>query len=196
MTMTRTRTKGRLYFAYGSNINEAQMRLRCPGAEVVGKITLPKGRLVFRGVADIVYDKNSTIDGVVYRIKDWHEEDLDAHEGVAKGVYAKRYIKLSIKGGPSEPCLYYKMVGNDGVAPPIFDYYSRILEGYKKHGLDVDKLNDAVDKSWDDKNLTPDIRRRRRRTTSPIKRRVKRLASNVSPGLSTSQVKSTTGTEK
>jgi hypothetical protein len=188
--------KGLLYFAYGSNINEAQMQERCPGAKLIGPLTLPKGRLVFRQVADIVYDRNSTIDGVVWRIKPWHERILDRFEGVGSKTYSKKYIKLSIKGGPSEPCLYYKMVDYDGVAPPTLDYYHRILDGYRTHGLDEEKLNAAVDRSHDNKNLTPDIKRRRTRTTSPIKRRVKPLASNVQPVRSTRQVKSSTGKEK
>lgn len=194
--MKQKQPKGPLYFAYGSNINEAQMQDRCPGAEVIGPLTLPKGRLVFRGVADVIYDKNSTISGVVYRLKPWHERVLDRFEGVSSEVYEKRYIRLSIKGGPSEPCLYYKMVGNDGVGPPTLDYYHRILDGYRTHKLDEEKLNEAVDRSWSDKNLTPDIKRRRSRSTSPIKRRVKALAPHVKPARAVRQVKSIAGKEK
>jgi gamma-glutamylcyclotransferase (GGCT)/AIG2-like uncharacterized protein YtfP len=185
--------KGPLYFAYGSNMSPEQMQERCPGAELVGPLTLPKGRLVFRQVADIIYDPSSTIAGVVYRLKPWHERVLDRFEGVGMEVYRKKYIALSIKGGPSERCLYYKMSDNSGVAPPTLDYYHRILDGYRAHGLDEEKLNEAVDRSWNDKNLTEDIQRRRRKSTSPIKRRVKPLASNVQPALSTRQVKSSAG---
>ncbi len=46
---------GKLYFAYGSNINLDQMAQRCPEAEVVGPVTLPDHELLFRysGVATI-----------------------------------------------------------------------------------------------------------------------------------------------
>lgn len=46
----------RLYFAYGSNMDEAaQMAERCPGAEVIGLATLPGYRFVInqRGVATL-----------------------------------------------------------------------------------------------------------------------------------------------
>lgn len=188
--------KKQLYFAYGSNMSPEQMAERCPGSELVGPLTLPDGRLVFRQVADIIYSKGSTIHGVVYRISESDERTLDRAEGVGSGVYSKKYIRLSIKGGESEKCLYYKMTGNDGVAPPTLDYYHRILDGYRAHGFDEEKLNEAVDRSWNDKNMTPDIRRRRERSSSPIKRRAKPLASNVQPALSTRQVKSTAGKKR
>ncbi len=184
---------GRLYFSYGSNISPRQMQQRCPGAERVGALVLPKGRLVFRQVADIIYDPNSTIAGAVWRITERHERTLDHYEGVASGVYKKKYIKLSIKGGPSEDCLYYKMTDKSGVAPPTLDYYHTILEGYEAFKLDKELLLEAVHRSYDKKNITPDIARRRRKSTSPIKRRSKTLASHVPPVLVTSQVKSTTG---
>lgn len=38
-----------LYLAYGSNLNLAQMRYRCPTAKVVGYTYLPDRKLVFRG---------------------------------------------------------------------------------------------------------------------------------------------------
>lgn len=38
-----------LYLAYGSNLNLAQMRYRCPDARVVGYTYLPDRKLVFRG---------------------------------------------------------------------------------------------------------------------------------------------------
>ena len=35
--------EGKLYFAYGSNINLDQMAQRCPDAQVVGPVTLERG---------------------------------------------------------------------------------------------------------------------------------------------------------
>ena len=42
-------SKGRLYIAYGSNLNLEQMKHRCPTAEVVGVAELRNWRLWFRG---------------------------------------------------------------------------------------------------------------------------------------------------
>ena len=41
--------EGKLYFAYGSNINLDQMAQRCPDAQVVGPVTLENYELLFRG---------------------------------------------------------------------------------------------------------------------------------------------------
>lgn len=41
--------EGKLYFAYGSNINLDQMAQRCPDAQVVGPVTLENYELLFHG---------------------------------------------------------------------------------------------------------------------------------------------------
>ncbi len=41
--------KRTLYFAYGSNLSEAQMRARCPGARPAGRAALHGYRLAFAG---------------------------------------------------------------------------------------------------------------------------------------------------
>lgn len=64
----------RYYFAYGSNMNLGQMRFRCPDAEVVGNVRLEDYRLAFRGrapgngVATVLPEKGSCVDGVLWRI--------------------------------------------------------------------------------------------------------------------------------
>ena len=63
----------RYYFAYGSNMNLGQMRFRCPDAEVVGNVRLEDYRLAFRGrapgngVATVLPEKGSCVDGVLWR---------------------------------------------------------------------------------------------------------------------------------
>ncbi len=42
-----------IYFAYGSNLNRAEMGIRCPDAEPLVPAELVDWRLTFRGVADI-----------------------------------------------------------------------------------------------------------------------------------------------
>ena len=42
------KTKEKLYFAYGSNMNLNQMAFRCPDAEVVESVRLEGYRLAFR----------------------------------------------------------------------------------------------------------------------------------------------------
>ena len=50
-----------LYIAYGSNMNRDQMSVRCPHAKPLGAYYLDGWRLVFRGVADIIKDKDARV---------------------------------------------------------------------------------------------------------------------------------------
>ena len=52
------------YFAYGSNLNLKQMKIRCPEFKHVKNITLDGYRLIFRSVADIEKDSNSKVEGI------------------------------------------------------------------------------------------------------------------------------------
>ncbi len=75
---------GKLYFAYGSNINLDQMAQRCPEAEVVGPVTLPDHELLFRysGVATIRPKKDSVVHGLLWSISPRDERSLDYYEGL------------------------------------------------------------------------------------------------------------------
>ena len=77
------------YFAYGSNLNVAQMAQRCPGAKLLGRIKLPGWKLVFRGVADAIQEPGAFCYGGVWRITPEDEAALDTYEGVRHGLYRK-----------------------------------------------------------------------------------------------------------
>lgn len=57
-----------LYFAYGSNMNLAQMRRRCPGAHFCGRGVLHDYRLVERCFADIEEATGASVHGAVFEI--------------------------------------------------------------------------------------------------------------------------------
>ena len=78
-----------LYFAYGSNLDLPQMRMRCPQSSVVCPGWLQGYRLDFTryssvwkcGVADIIASKGDEVWGLVYNIADKDLENLDHYEG-------------------------------------------------------------------------------------------------------------------
>ena len=92
----------RYYFAYGSNMNLGQMRFRCPDAEVVGNVRLEDYRLAFRGrapgngVATVLPEKGSCVDGVLWRITEACEKNLDFNEGFPN-FYGKEPIRVKIR---------------------------------------------------------------------------------------------------
>lgn len=161
-----TRSKTMLYFAYGSNLNLEQMRRRCPRAVPLGKYFLQDARLVFRGVADCIYEPGSQCPGGIWRITPNCEEALDRYEGVRSGMYSKNW--LPIPGGePGETDVLYYSMNSDGIMPPSKTYLAGIVQGYKDFHLDLALLDAAVKHSWDKEDRTHVERQRLRRTGRP-----------------------------
>ena len=77
------------YFAYGSNMNLDQMAYRCPAASVVEKVKLEGYRLTFCGrgkgcgVATILPEEGSRVEGVLWKITPECEKSLDFYEGTS-----------------------------------------------------------------------------------------------------------------
>jgi gamma-glutamylcyclotransferase len=82
-----------LYFAYGSNMDAAQMKARCPSAKFVCRAKLPSHRLAFTrmsvirrcGVADVLCDETKHVWGVVYELLESELENLDKDEDFRPG---------------------------------------------------------------------------------------------------------------
>jgi hypothetical protein len=78
-----------LYFAYGANLDAAQMRLRCPGAHAVGKARLDDYRFCFplwsrirqSGLIGIEPAEGERVWGVLYELRDAEIAGLDLREG-------------------------------------------------------------------------------------------------------------------
>lgn len=148
------------YWAYGSNLCIKAMKNRCPRAEPVGRLMMPSGKLVFRGVADVIRDYDE-VPGALWRITPECEMKLDGYEGVkynkkgaSTGLYNKRYVLIAI-GGLKYDCLFYQMnVEREelGIYPPTQAYLSVIEQGYKDFQLPMEYLQGAIAHSWDDKN--------------------------------------------
>jgi gamma-glutamylcyclotransferase (GGCT)/AIG2-like uncharacterized protein YtfP len=154
-----------LYFAYGSNLNVAHMARRCPDAIAIGKFTMNNARLVFRGVADCIYEPGSTCVGGLWQITEECERALDRYEGVGSGMYRKERVPVSGFEDDTE-VLYYAM-NSTGIFPPSQDYLDTIRQGYRDFGLPMKQLHAAVKASWDDKAPSHVERQRYRRNGRP-----------------------------
>lgn len=99
----------RLYFAYGSNMDPRQMRVRCPDAIRVETATLPGFRFLInrRGVATIERHRPSSVMGVVWKLTRDCERTLDLHEGVLWGFYRKETVPVVGASGQVIPALVY-----------------------------------------------------------------------------------------
>ena len=127
--------KDRYYFAYGSNMNLEQMKYRCPAAEVVENVRLENYRLAFRGrapgngVATVLPEKGSYVEGVLWKITEACEKSLDFYEGFPS-FYGKESIRVKNQDGvPAKPSKFYL----DG-----------ILEGCKDNQIPTESVMEAV----------------------------------------------------
>ena len=134
------------YFAYGSNLNKAQMRLRCPGSTAIGLFSLEGYQLVFRRVADVAPAEGQTAFGALYTITKSDELTLDRYEGFRqsapdRGKYRKVVLELTVAGLPASVMFY--VMNSTSISPPDPHYYSVIHEGYLDWQIDVASLEEA-----------------------------------------------------
>ncbi len=118
----------KFYAAYGSNLNIRQMRKRCPLAKSISTGNLYGWRLCFKGVADIVPSKNSTVPVGIYKTTPACEDSLDVYEDYPR-LYRKQNIKVHT-AHESVDCFVYVMNQGFGVEPPSGYYFDIIQQGY------------------------------------------------------------------
>lgn len=136
---------GKLYFAYGSNINLDQMACRCPDAEVVGPVTLEGWELLFRGsgVATIGRKEGGTVHGLLWQLTPDCERSLDRYEGYPH-LYDKQPVTVRDAQGQEFTVMAYVMTDRYRVpAVPPTSYYKGIQKGYRQNGLPVAALKKA-----------------------------------------------------
>ena len=141
----------RYYFAYGSNMNLEQMKYRCPAAEVVENVRLEDYRLAFRGrapgngVATVLPEKGSYVEGVLWKITEACEKSLDFYEGFPS-FYGKESIRVKNRDGVEKEVFVYMMNAphKDVPARPSKFYLDGILEGCLENDLPTKAVMDAV----------------------------------------------------
>jgi len=85
-----------LYFAYGSNMDRAAMRRRCPGAHAIGPAVLD-GHGFFVGVdgwGSVKRKRGGSVHGVLWRLTPRDVAALHAYELLHQGLYDVRYLPV------------------------------------------------------------------------------------------------------
>jgi hypothetical protein len=130
-----------LYFAYGSNMNESQLKQRCPTSHFLCRAALPENRFVItpRGYASVTPHAGGKVHGVLIALTEPDERSLDRYEGVAEGMYRRAWLEVVTEFGYAVPALLYiDDIGGEG--PPKQGYLERILEGARRHALPADAI--------------------------------------------------------
>ena len=115
------------YFAYGSNMNRAEMQQRCQGVVAIGNFQLKGFRLAFKYHADIIPAEGCVVHGALWEITADHEDVLDAYES-----YPNYYGKYQ-----QDDVMFYRMKAGDtnALATPSKSYLKTIIQGYHDFGL-------------------------------------------------------------
>lgn len=131
--------EGKMYFAYGSNMDESQMAHRCPTAKLVGRARLDGYKFIInnRGVASIIKSDDSFVDGILWSVFPDDEKALDRYEGISSNFYFKTEITLeSLRTG--EPCsaiVYIASTNSFGQPRP--GYLEKIIRAAEKFKFDA-----------------------------------------------------------
>lgn len=127
-----------LYFAYGSNLDDAQMQERLPGARAVGVACLGDHGIAFHkpgrdgtGKANLVVEAGAEVWGALYELE---TEDLDALD-VFEGGYARVEVAVRTGEGVTHRAVTYRAERTDPRLASSPGYATRVLRGARGHGL-------------------------------------------------------------
>lgn len=88
------------YFAYGSNMNQEQMRERCPDSKLITKVVLKDYKIAFTifspkrscGCADILNSTGDEVWGLLYDISENDLKNLDVAEACPDKYYRSSVV--------------------------------------------------------------------------------------------------------
>jgi gamma-glutamylcyclotransferase len=152
----RTRPRGwvraMLVFSYGSNLDGAQMRARCPSARLLGRARLPGHALVFGGfsgrwggaVASVVRRRGQAVEGILYALSKADLRALDGFEG-APWVYERVARLVTTEGGARRRAFVYALCAlGPGHRPPAPCYLAVLWRAYERLRFDPAPLARAA----------------------------------------------------
>lgn len=141
---------GKLYIAYGSNLNLAQMAARCPSASIYATGVLNNWELVYRGTrtnshATIQRKKGAFVPVLVWNIHPYDEHLLDVYEGYPV-YYSKKNIMVDINGKKRKAMVY---IMNEQQLPgrPSFQYIRTIRQGYLDNSFDMNIFEESLERN-------------------------------------------------
>lgn len=142
-----------LYFAYGSNLDLAQMTRRCSDPRVVGRATLPGYRIAFagmsvtwegKGVATIMPVQGGRVDGLLYELNAADVERLDSWEGCPTAYDHQEVVIRAEQGRERRAFVYAKRHRALRPNPPGELYLGVLRREYARLGFDPAPLELAA----------------------------------------------------
>ncbi len=123
------------YFAYASNLNQKQMRERCPDSEPMFTATLPNYKLVFLGwyrewrggKAGIRPFRGEKVLGAIYDVSEQCLRQLDKYES----SYDRLKVTVFNEDGEPIQAITHIKAGRSEETQPSPEYLSVIQQGYR-----------------------------------------------------------------
>lgn len=127
-----------LYFAYGSNMDQAAMLGRCPGSKPVGIGRLMRHRFMIfdEGYATVVRDPQRAVWGMVWDLALADVPALDRYESLSTGLYTKAVQPVVTGQGPRRAIVYVGRSAKPGTPRP--GYMEGVVEAARHAGLPED----------------------------------------------------------
>ena len=151
-----------LYFAYGSNMNEDELKDWKITIISREKAILYNYRIALNrysknrqgGVLDIVPSKGSIVEGVLYKLPDEAKYKLEKKEGVTIGAYKETRVDIEVDGRIVKNVITYIVCNKQNASPASEEYKESVLKGAKNHNLSkkyIKKLEKVLEKRPDNK---------------------------------------------
>jgi gamma-glutamylcyclotransferase (GGCT)/AIG2-like uncharacterized protein YtfP len=133
-----------LHFAYGSNMDAAMMRRRCPTARVEGRAALPGYRFMImrEGYATIVPAPGAAIHGVLWRLAVRDLAALNAYEGLAWGLY--RAVTLPVMADGRRRAALVYVAASRVRGRPRSGYMEVVVAAAREAALPPDYVRDLA----------------------------------------------------
>jgi hypothetical protein len=136
-----------LYAAYGSNMDPAQMLLRCPHSPQRGTGWLEGWRLTFGGdelgwdgaLTTVVEDTAQRTFVALYDVPENDEKELDVWDGVNLGFYSKIKVRVQTLDGDTLAWLYVLDAYEGGL--PSAERLSILVDAAVKAGAPADYID-------------------------------------------------------
>jgi gamma-glutamylcyclotransferase len=133
-----------LYFAYGHNMDpdvlaqrEVEFTRVCTGKVRDVRLVFHKPGADGTGKADLQDHRGSSVEGVIYDVPEASLVNLDVYEGVDKGHYRRRLMKVQTFKGELECVVYRAMKFKNGLKPSRA-YLGALVRGAEFHKLSAE----------------------------------------------------------
>lgn len=146
------------YFAYGSNMDQDQMRERCPNSILIRKAVLKNYKLDFLeysprwqgGCADVIPDNKSEVWGLLYEVSKSDIQELDKFEG-NPDFYRRYTMQVELDGIETEAEVY-TLVTKKSFIKPTLRYFNIITDTARLYGFPSNYQNRLKQFSVKDKS--------------------------------------------